>query len=176
MEPSSSRRMARTLCLRHSDHLHLAFCHILLMGEAYRIESADPDRGAEKGEFVGVLVFVVGLDEFRNYLFYLTILSVLPVDSYTWTEFSSKPSRYPRLHPPPHHHRPNVSTRPRRCLCRPSCPLPHQKISWTPHLSLIYVWRHVRQSLHRDSAGPSGVLGEPVYADAIGNVWTRFEF
>lgn len=41
------------------------------MGEAYRVESADPDRGAEKGEFIGVLVFVVGLDEFRN-------VSVLP--------------------------------------------------------------------------------------------------
>lgn len=41
------------------------------MGEAYRVESADPDRSAEKGEFVGVLVFVVGLDEFRN-------VSVLP--------------------------------------------------------------------------------------------------
>lgn len=71
MKPSSSRRMARTLCLHHSDHLHLAFCHILIMGKAYRIESADPDRGAEKGEFVGILVFVVGLDEFRN-------VSVLP--------------------------------------------------------------------------------------------------
>lgn len=41
------------------------------MGETYRIKSVNPDRGTEKGEFIGVLVFMVGLDEFRN-------VSVLP--------------------------------------------------------------------------------------------------
>lgn len=49
-----------------------------LGGETYRIKSVNPDRGIEKGEFIGVLVSMVGLDEFRN----VSVLPHLLVSSY----------------------------------------------------------------------------------------------
>lgn len=169
--------MARTLCLHHFHHLHLVFRRVLLMGEAYRIGSVDPDRSIEKRQFAGVFVFVVGLDEFRNVPVLPHVLvssSCLLINLAQF--FFSQPSRYQRLHPSPHRHRPNVPSRAWRLLRRPSRPIPHQEISRAHHFSLRHVWLHVCQSFHGDSACESSVLGEHVCGDAVGHVWTRFEF
>lgn len=134
-----------------------------------------PIEVLKKESLLVYLCLWFGWMSFGTYLFYLTILSVLPVDSYTWTEFSSKPSRYPMLHPPPHHHRPNVSPRPPR-LCA-ALLVPYLIKKFPGHLIFLFSmfgscapissWRQ-RRSIK--------CIGRTRLWDEIGNVWTGFEF